>query len=84
METLHNYFIYNKDYPRMNSIFKDLSSKLEAIHDKNMIVSNLTSNGIIHDDNDSFFFETVVPSNNFALRGILIAPINIPNVAPKP
>jgi hypothetical protein len=65
METLHNYFIYNKDYPRMNSIFKDLSSKLEAIHDKNMIVSNLTSNGIIHDDNDSFFFETVVPSNNF-------------------
>ncbi len=65
METLHNYFIYNKDYPRMNSIFEDLSSQLEDIHDRGMVVSNLTSNGIIHDDDDSFRFESIVQSDNF-------------------
>ncbi len=65
METLHTYFLYNKEYSRMNSIFEDLSSQLETIHDKNMVVANLTSEGIIHSDEDSFYFESVVPSENF-------------------
>lgn len=65
METLHTYFLYNKEHPRMNSIFEDLSSQLETIHDKNMVVANLTSEGIIHSDEDSFYFESVVPSDNF-------------------
>lgn len=66
METMNQYFSYNKDYSQLPAIFGGLYRKLRIIHDNGMYVSSINSSSIIHDSD--FSFSSMSLADNFELR----------------
>lgn len=66
METMNQYFSYNKDYSQLPVIFGSLYRKMRIIHDNGMYVSSINSSSIIHDAD--FSFSSMALADNFELR----------------
>lgn len=66
METMNQYFSYNKDYSKLPVIFGSLYRKMRIIHDNGMYVSSINSSSIIHDAD--FSFSSMALADNFELR----------------
>lgn len=62
METLNQYFSYNKDYNDMINAYRVLYKKMKIIHDNGMQVPYIDSNHILYDG--SFSFDSMVLSQN--------------------
>jgi len=62
METLNQYFSYNKDYNDMINAYRILYKKMKIIHDNGMQVPYIDSNHILYDG--TFSFDSMVLSQN--------------------
>ena len=60
METLEQYFTYEKDYGKILKIYNNLSKELKNLHENNMIVPTISSKTIVYDD--GFKFDNAIES----------------------
>ncbi|MBR1385280.1 MAG: hypothetical protein IJ568_00455 [Bacilli bacterium] len=60
METLEEYFAYEKDYGNILKIYYNLSKELKTLHENNMIVPIISSKTITY--NDGFKFNNEIES----------------------
>lgn len=66
METMRDYFSYNRDYNNLPDIFNSLYKKLNIIHDNGMCVPRISSDNIFYDED--FSFDNMVLADNIELR----------------
>lgn len=55
MESLKQYFLYNKDYDDMSNLYYDISKSLKLLHDNKKCVLKLSSDTIFLDDDKIVF-----------------------------
>lgn len=64
METLKEYFSYNKDYDEMSGVFYDASRKLKEIHGKNKCVDKINAETVGIKDEEVVFVGIVAFSDS--------------------